>query len=468
MKQILRDWWTRLGQPICPENLALLRILVALLALGACWDALWVCDWMGQDGPRNSPGLVLPWCVDVFAGASSGTVLVWLALGLLASLGLLLGLGTRLCNLLAWLVCLSLRNELGWYTMEGGLQVTQCLLFALLWTPCAQVWSLDRRFGLIRGTPLASSPWPLRFLQWLQIVIYLESGYYKLMGRHWYEGQALWMGSQNYNFCKLAAYAPAAGSWMVPLMQAMTWLVLFWELTFPLWMLHRYSRWLSILIGVVMHASLWVAFDIALYPPAMIVLYFTYLPAQWRGRPIPPVRPLDGLARLFLSLHAVGVLWAALPAEVVYPSDPQQASGLVWLQQGERGLHQLRQALLDRFPPSRWLLSYVNALSVAHRYNTFAPNPPNYSVFFRIREGGGRLLWTDFPGQGRRYSWEVVMVRAVAEQAPSLLPAILSSFARRLGQEHGSVVLEEYLLELGATGDPAEQAQFNRRWELSH
>lgn len=425
---------------------------MACLSLALLREGFFCREWLGAGGPRHAPGLLLPPCIDLFYGASPGGVLLLLTIGVVASLALLLGLLTPLANLLTWLVILSLRNHLAWFVSEGAVQVAHCVLLALLFTPSGDELSLDARLGWRLRWPNTAAP--VRAIQFLQILIYLESGFYKLMGMLWFNGTALKLAAQNYNFSLYAgALVDPWPSGLQLVSRLSDWSVLLWELTFPLWLFHRHSRRAAIAMGVVMHMALWLLFDIGLYAPAMLMLYLTYLPG-----PRPPAPRISRATRgiwLASAWMVLATAWAALPYARVYP-EPSEASPVPGLRQTESLLYSLRQSLL---PLARPLQAYCQAFGVLHRYNTFSPNPPRLAVFYKLADPQGGILWTDLPGRGRRYSWQVLAFRSTATRAPELLPILLGTFSRRYGCPR--LVLEEWALDVG---QPLSQLELNRTW----
>lgn len=129
------------------------------------------------------------------------------------------------------------------------------------------------------------------------------------------------------------------------------------------------------------------------------------------------------------------------------------------LAQLEKVSYELRQGLLT-LAPVRGFQALVDNLGLNHRYNTFSPTPANLSVFFRLRDEHGRLLWSDAPGEGVRYSFTVVLVRSLATTAPQALPLYFRRAAANMGVT-GGLVLEEWTVELG---QPVSSQSLNQRW----
>jgi len=446
MRDKLLIW---LAAPLCPAHLALLRVVFAALGVAALSMGMQDSLWLGAPAQIGN-NLWTDW----LAGMSPESVRFFLCLGIFFGLTSLVGLGTPFSLLGHWLVLLNLRNHLTWAASEGGLQVVQCALLCLIWTPCGRTWSLDSRFGWWRGQSLWSGP--IRVLQLLQVVIYLESGFYKLMGSNWWDGSALLRVSQNHNFSRLADWLSAPGGLALGLMSLSTWLVLFWECTFPMWLPWRPTRRLAILIGVVMHLSLWIFYDVGLYPPAMLAIYLTYWPTPAPAAAGPPP---SRWKKVWVVFHVSMILWAVLPVQRVYPEDPSLRSPIPGLAQLEWAGYETRQGLL-KLPPARGFQFLVDNFGLNHRYNTFSPTPANLSVFFRLRDQRGRLLWSDAPGEGARYSFVGVVVRSLATSSPQALPLYFRNSATALGVSDG-LVLEEWVVDLG---QPAASQILNQRW----
>ena len=446
IKDRLLTW---LAAPVCPYVLALMRIVFASLGVAALLLALQDSQWLGGSMLYRS-SLWTDWLM----GRSSESVRLFLGVGVVFGLTSLVGLATPLSLLGLWLVLLNLRNHQAWASSEGGLQVVQCALLCLLWTPCGREWSMDSRFGWWRKQSLWGGP--VRVLQILQILIYLESGFYKLMGINWWDGSALLKVTQNPNFSRLAEWAPAPGGALACLMSLSTWLVLAWELTFPFWLWWRPSRLLAIAIGLVMHLGLWVFYDVGLYPPAMMALYLIYLPGWSTSSTSSPSRWKKG----WVGFHAAMVLWSGLPVHRVYPQDSALRSPVPGLAAVELVGYETRRALLV-LPPVRAFQIVVDNFGLNHRYNTFSPTPPNFAIFFRLLDEHGRLLWSDLPGEGARYTWTVVLVRSLATTAPDALPLFFQRVSANLGVREG-LLLEEWIVELG---QPVSTRVLNRSWK---
>jgi hypothetical protein len=210
-----------------------------------------------------------------------GAVVVWAA----ATVLLLVGFATRWSAVLVWLLSTSFAH-INTFIDNSGDTVRGIILFYLMLCPCGAAWSLDdwlaRRRGLHRGV-IHVSPWPLRLLFIQMIFIYWMNGLYKVVGSDWPQG-----ASYYYVMCDLAVTRFSFAQ--LPLPYWLTWglteLVLFWEVTFPLWMPFRRTRVAALCLGALFHLGTMVQMELGGFAPYMLCLYLPLLPwDRWLRRP---------------------------------------------------------------------------------------------------------------------------------------------------------------------------------------
>jgi len=285
------SWWT---EPVRAERLAALRIGFAIVLL---------VDVILQYLPNYADffGAVSLGSPEVFAGRGQGhwhwsllrgiedsrlflpVLLVWAGSAVL----LLIGWWPRPAAFVAWLLSVSILN-LNYYLHNGGDRIRNIVLFYLMLTPCGAVWSLDSFFrrkkvnpeSLVTHhssliTPSFISPWALRLLFIQLALIYFLNGFYKLVGPHWRSGDVLQSVLGNIQW---ARWSFAELPLPYPLVQALTWLVLFWELLFPLLVAMRPFRALTLWIGVLLHIGLAVSLQLGLFSFYMLCLYLPLVP----------------------------------------------------------------------------------------------------------------------------------------------------------------------------------------------
>jgi hypothetical protein len=280
-------WWT---EPVRAERLAALRIGLAAVLLADVLTTYWphAADFFGK-GSLGRPGLSAPpwsqgrWTWSIFAGVEDPTVLragvaAWAA----ATAGLLVGFQTRLCALATWVLSMSFAN-LNPNIDNAGDTVRGIVLLYLVLCPCGAAWSGDawRR----RAGPALVFPWPLRLLFSQMVFIYFANGLHKAMGRDWRAGDSLYYVLGDLS---LARWPYAGVPLPYSLTRVLTWLVLAWEVSFPLLVLWRPLRRAALSLGAAFHLGIGLCLELGGFPWYMLCLYLPLLPwERWtdRGKP---------------------------------------------------------------------------------------------------------------------------------------------------------------------------------------
>jgi hypothetical protein len=300
-------WWT---EPVRAERLAALRIgLAAVLLIDLLTTYLPHLDlFFGRDS-LGSPevfgwvGTAPSWNWSLLRGVEDQRIL-WAAavLWTVATVLLLVGLWTRPSAVVVWVLSTSFAN-LNPYIDNAGDQVRGIILLYLMLCPCGAVWSLDRWRARRKGAPaqvLFVSPWALRLLFIQMVLIYFCNGLYKLVGEEWRSGSSL-----NYVLGDLTLARWSYAQVRVPygLTRLLTWSVLTWELTFPLWVcvpwgadvfcrvarvpakvrtpFLRGVRWVPVValcFGVAFHVGIGVSLELGGFAAYMLCLYLPLLP----------------------------------------------------------------------------------------------------------------------------------------------------------------------------------------------
>jgi len=193
---------------------------------------------------------------------------------LLPLVGLLLGWRSRWMALLSWLVVV------GWYqrvpgASTGGDRLLRFALFYLALGRCGAVWSLDAR-----DKPASTVPaLPLRLIQVQWAAMYLLSGIDKAAGSRWIDGTALHYAMSNLTFARLPELLTpiTSSAALVPVLKAATWVVLAWELAFPLLISHRGGRRIALLIGIVVHLGIGVTMSVGPFTAVTLLGYLAFL-----------------------------------------------------------------------------------------------------------------------------------------------------------------------------------------------
>jgi uncharacterized membrane protein YphA (DoxX/SURF4 family) len=207
-----------------------------------------------------------------------------------ATLLLLLGLGTRVSAVVTWILSTSFAT-LNPSIDNAGDSIRGILLLYLMLSPCGAVWSLDawrrRRRGHVQE-PIFVHPWPLRLLFVQMCFIYFMNGAYKLLGNDWARGNSLYYVLGDLTLARWS-YAQVPVPYV--LTRLLTWTVLAWEVGFPLLVALPWTRTAALVIGAAFHVSIGISMELggfAFYALCMYLplLSWERLADRWRGATI--------------------------------------------------------------------------------------------------------------------------------------------------------------------------------------
>jgi hypothetical protein len=301
------QWWT---EPVPAERLAALRIGLAIVLL---------VDVLVQYLPHYAAffGVGSLGSPEVFAGRITGhwhwsllrhledsrlfipILILWAAAAVLV----LVGWHPRLAALVAWLLSVSVLN-LNYGLHNSGDRIRSIVLFYFMLTPCGAAWTfhgfLRRKSSEVRNqesgvrgqqssgltpdscplTPTLISPWALRLLFIQMTLIYFFNGFYKLVGPEWRSGDVLYSILGNVQWARWS-FADLPVPYLVS--KLLTWVILAWELGFPILVIVKPLRTPTLLLGVVLHVGLAVTLELGLFSFYMLCLYLPLVPwERWR------------------------------------------------------------------------------------------------------------------------------------------------------------------------------------------
>lgn len=214
-------------------------------------------------------------------------VVLFLFLVLFLALGcLMVGWRTRWAAGATWvlLTWFQYRNPT---FLNGGDEVMRLTAFYLALAyvavpPRNRALSLDRRRVVEAGDGRARVPvWTLRLIQIQVCLMYLVSGFWKVVDPDWRDGSAIYyaLGSDTFGRFGLPDWA-----WLGPLFAAVTLTVAWWEFLFPLLVGWARSRIPALLFGVAFHLAILVTMNIGPFPLAVLATYPAFLDPDRTGR----------------------------------------------------------------------------------------------------------------------------------------------------------------------------------------
>ncbi len=299
--------WVRFWhQPVRAERLAGMRIAMALCLLTCeLFEFLPnLGEFFGPDGAAPA-GLyssnqlwVWKWSPVFFDTDDPVIFRTVFGLWVAATFLFLLGWRTRWTNAAVWLLtrCFSERNPV---LRNGGDDLMQLGLFLLLLAPCGRALSLDalrlRRKGRLVG-PAWVPPWSLRLIQIHVCLIYCTTGLIKLRGNAWmvpgvpvtewlqgtwWDGSSVYWVYNHYYFNR-CSYAQIQVPYWITVIQTYT--SVWFESLFPVAMLHRRTRRLWLVIGVLFHIGIYLTIEVGWFGFYLLSFYFVWTPDRFWSR----------------------------------------------------------------------------------------------------------------------------------------------------------------------------------------
>ena len=277
-------FWFRSANPV---TLAVIRILAGgmLFYTHLIWalnsnDFFGPHAWMTNEVVKQVNDSVFAWSWFHWIESSIGvTILHAAALAVFALLTL--GCYTRVVSVLAFLTAVAYANRIP-AAMFGLDQVNTIIAFYLMIGPCGARFSIDawRRRRRDRGTeampiePSISANIATRLLQVHLCVIYFFAGVSKLQGPAWWNGTAIWGAVANLEYQSIDL------TWLAdwPLtVNFLTHTVIVWELSYCIFVWHRSTRPIVLLIAVAMHAGIACCLGMITFGTAMIIANMAFV-----------------------------------------------------------------------------------------------------------------------------------------------------------------------------------------------
>lgn len=263
--------------PVAPY--AVLRIVVGVLAITG-----FAASWANRHILYSNQGYLsteaLGGVLDLgkftfshwFPSAEAVTALY--CLGMIAALSFAAGLFSKISGFLLYLTWLSLMNR-NPHSIAGDGSTILLVLLPLLFTSCGSTLSLDS----LRCSSLTNScsPIPLYLLRLQLMVAYFFSGFYKSLGDFWLDGTATSFALLN----PVIRRFPLDALWLHPtvwgVLKIFTWLVVFWELTFFIFVSFPKTRPWVLCFGLVMHTCQFLTIETGYFAPLMVSMYVVFL-----------------------------------------------------------------------------------------------------------------------------------------------------------------------------------------------
>ena len=277
--QSWNDFWF---QRIDVRLYALLRIGLGFLIL--LYLADYLRDFQDQFGPHSWLGAIQdlklyhagPWSLWFLTGSEQLARLMAFCI-LLAAGFFTLGYKTRWCGLITLIGLISFwnRNPL---VLDGDDAILRIMLFYLLLAPCGNAFSIDHRLQpQVQHTEI----WPLRMMQIQLALVYFISGWVKFHSPEWLDGSVLQFVLIHPEYARWDLSILVRREDLQPLLHALTTVIMYWELCFPILVSLRATRPITILIGLIFHSGLLLFLHLRLFSVIMLFLYTVWIPNRF-------------------------------------------------------------------------------------------------------------------------------------------------------------------------------------------
>jgi len=297
------DGWNRFWfTPADPATLGAIRIFAGAMLFYT--HLVWSFDLRAFFGPH---GWLPPAAVQTLEQGSYTWSYWWwfdsawaqwtVHLAALAVFALLtVGLFTRVASILAFIAAMSYVGRL-----QGSLfgldQINIMLALYLAVGPSGDAFSLDRWLASRRAggaLPIRYS-WTanlaIRLIQIHMCVIYLFAGMAKLTGPAWWDGTAMWMAFGNMEYQSMDM------TWMAEwprLMNLMTHVTIFWELSYAALVWPRVTRPIVLLLAIPLHMGIGICLGMMTFGLAMLIGNLAFVPSEWIRALLPSGRAGQG------------------------------------------------------------------------------------------------------------------------------------------------------------------------------
>ena len=202
----------------------------------------------------------------------------------------MLGFKSRTMGFLSVLAHSALYQRNSWF-MNGGDRLVREFAFYICLVPCGAVFSIDawlknnklKRLGRYIDQAPMIPIFALRLIQIQIAFVYFISGIKKFGSGSWNRGSAIYysLSTDNYSRSDWLNSVFLDGRMGYEFTKIGTYVTLYWETFFWLLVLWRPTRWLAIVVGVLMHIGIHMTLMVAFFSGISMWAYMAFLPYDW-------------------------------------------------------------------------------------------------------------------------------------------------------------------------------------------
>lgn len=190
----------------------------------------------------------------------------------------MIGYKTKISTILLFILIVSLQNR-NYAILNSGDTVMRCLLFAMIWAPCGNCYSVDASLARKANRPLKKIV-PILGVRLIQLqfaVIYLSTALFKFNGVDWVDGTAVYYTSRLENFQRFVI--PILFDHLI-LIKFMTWFALFTEFAMGTLVWIKEIRIWVLFAGVLLHIGIEITMSIGFFEWVMFAGYLVFIKAS--------------------------------------------------------------------------------------------------------------------------------------------------------------------------------------------
>ena len=213
----------------------------------------------------------------LYISGESSWVFFILGLSLLTSIAFTLGIYTRWTGPLLWLCVTSFINR-NPIVFDGSFLLVQQLLLPVMFADTGAALSWDAWRRRKRGEePVVVWSWLGLCLRFQLCVVYFYSGFFKLMGADWVQGESIRLVLAHPHIRRFNMDWFLGQEWFVLSLKVITVATAWWELLFFLLIFYWRTRVLALGFGLFLHGSQWFTISTGLFSPLLFSLYPLFL-----------------------------------------------------------------------------------------------------------------------------------------------------------------------------------------------
>jgi hypothetical protein len=258
--------------PAEARTYAAVRIAFALAAAGI-WLDLWSLReaLFARSGSFGPPRPLESSRLDLFQWVSSpAAVTALFVLVACAIVGLGLGVWQRLNAAIVYLWFVSYSTHAG-LALGGFDTVGRLTSFVVLMSPAVSAFAIWRPAG--SESPRVVPSYGLRMLQWQLMLIYWVTFWLKAPDRYWRSGEVI----SHFGVSMFARFPEPSFAELGVWDPLLSWGTLLIELTVPVLLWKRNTRWLGLFLGLCLHGAIALFGRLFLFSLTMVPLYLAFL-----------------------------------------------------------------------------------------------------------------------------------------------------------------------------------------------